>query len=1261
MSADPEFKELDSATQKEIQSFALFGAPVKEPTYPTHLEAGKKIGLNIPIPQIASQALTTLGAGASAVGRGAASLLGPGKDVGNRLINTIGDIGDEAAPKALQQDIPKMAPPSTTLDDVVGLGASALNAVGRGASAVNRGAAKLMPFPGVLRALTEDVPEAERNLGTLVNPMPTAVTDVFQGALGFTRKYLPHDAAKLIEDAMNALPSYPKGMFAPLRQIPTAVRMGRAVLDKVDDAVPRGEPAFVRRPIELTPEMVVNKSGQAVDKLPTAPIGPPTITGVIADLNAKKAAREGRPQALSRLNLKETSSDPVAQDIAERMNNVGEGLPGQIQKRMLEQEAAAAGVTQPTLLSKIADDLETQTMARRQAEGQRGSVTLPGRPAEISTSTGDAALDSVLTTTATQGVKQKLYDLKEKILTSVDYQREIKDQPLLVDNIRIFQSKIGQSYETATKVLTGLVSPLKNRAEKEVFSKIINLRDMINRLEEGQSVQGGMTIEQARSGLSALQQQATPGVLEAVENHFRVTDAIGNEKIMLGTMHPNQKRSDYFQHKVLQYEGGSGVGVKRLRVPGKEKTAAGSELAIERDYEKVMYDYVARHEFQKAQQAFINENISQLDRTELIQARLGPDFKINPGQIVDVDGVRYKGYQPDPGRNIYPTAGIKDAAARDGIKQGLDKIEIPIEEFEALGSRDPATGQPIRSTDNLRLNLTMGGNKRTYALPLNVAEKFEKFAGPALDGEAMSIINKLTNKWKGLTINFGATAYQVMNAIGDVANIARADILSPLLIPRAARTLLKGTADSKLLVKLAEEMDVINSGFYSKEVSGLRNVPEFARLGGPWAKAKIPYNKTIQGLTAINNFRENVPRMALFLKNAARLEGGVDNLIAQLRRAPEGGEVLPMVEGIQAAKPLKTGGTDITGLPPVRGIGKIAREVSVDYGKFTVEEAKYLRGALLPFYAWSKQNTQGWVNYAAQNPGGLASKVLIPWAAMEVWNHTQFGSIEEQLPEYTRNQPHIITGWNDKNGKPIVISLRALPASSAMEVVGLNKVPGYIGDLMQEKITLSKAGRRLLHDVATAPGETVGGLLTPLIKTPFEIATNYSLLTGGPIVPKRMEGTSEAAQRYARYGAESAFRPAREARLLSEQLKRGTFDPVSARFGLGLPAQPIDLNRAVVNNFFDRMTELDAIKNQAELARRQGKNEELKQIYKDHRPELAEWARLEGVNRALGPIRRRLDLVEANTKISGTEKEAESSKLRGRMATIIKRSMKIKE
>jgi hypothetical protein len=295
MSADPEFKELDSATQKEIQSFALFGAPVKEPTYPTHLEAGKKIGLNIPIPQIASQALTTLGAGASAVGRGAASLLGPGKDVGNRLINTIGDIGDEAAPKALQQDIPKMAPPSTTLDDVVGLGASALNAVGRGASAVNRGAAKLMPFPGVLRALTEDVPEAERNLGTLVNPMPTAVTDVFQGALGFTRKYLPHDAAKLIEDAMNALPSYPKGMFAPLRQIPTAVRMGRAVLDKVDDAVPRGEPAFVRRPIELTPEMVVNKSGQAVDKLPTAPIGPPTITGVIADLNAKKAAREGRP------------------------------------------------------------------------------------------------------------------------------------------------------------------------------------------------------------------------------------------------------------------------------------------------------------------------------------------------------------------------------------------------------------------------------------------------------------------------------------------------------------------------------------------------------------------------------------------------------------------------------------------------------------------------------------------------------------------------------------------------------------------------------------------------------------------------------------------------------------------------------------------------------------------------------------------------------------------------------------------------------
>jgi hypothetical protein len=1374
---DPEFSKLGIKEQQEVEAYTL-GAPIQEPAKSsTLLEASK----------------------------GAArSVIGTVGEIGNRIAaGPQAALNGGAAPKP-EAVVPKMAPPSTTLDDILGYGTTVLS---KELNKAKEAARTSLPFPGIINAITGTTRPEDKNLPTLVNPLPTAITDAFQSAMGTVKKYLPHNAAKLIEDSMNALPSYPKGTFAPIRQIPQAVRMGRAAIDKVDDAIPRGEPAFVGRPIELTPEMVVNKSGQPVDipiqeplqgpprfnkyggvdtpaksgeagisdpasgspspgvqgppalpaagnlPLPAAPsnadrvfyrgtvpgetkkidepfeaargkifaaktekgassygesieritahsdakiltdteaefwkvIGrkrPPNsyigsagrknekLTDIVNDaiVKAEKAGydaisfgdadigtvilnenkftrgnRGDRPPALpaapsrsgplSRMNLKDTSADPMAQDIAERMQGVGEGLPGQIQRRMLEQEGTAAGV-QPNLLAKIADDFEAQTMERRKAEGQRGSVQLPGR-ADISTSTGDAALDQVLSTSATKGIKQRLGELKERLLTSVDFQREIKDQPLLVDNIRIFQAKIGEGYATSARLLTGVMSPLKSAAEKEVFSKIVNLRDMVSRLEDGQSVQGGMTMEQARGGLTALVQRATPGVTEAVNKHFQIVDAIGNEKVALGTMTEEMKRTDYFQHKVLQYGDGGGRGSRQIRVPGKEKVALGSKLDIERKYEEVMYDYIANHEYNKSLQKFVEENAQQLDKTALIQAKRGNDFQLRPGQIIDIDGVRYKGYQF--GRNIYPATGAADSAARDGVKRGLDDIGVPIEELEP----NAANTKPVT------------------ALPLNVAQKFENFTAPQGDSGAWQVVNNVTNAWKGLTINFGGTAYQVMNAIGDVANIYRADMLSPLLMPKAVRMLRGKDVDSKLLVKLAEEMDAINSGFQNKEVSSLRNVPEFARLEGPWGKAKIPYHKTVDGIAALNNWRENVPRMALFLKNAARLEGGLDGLTAQLRRAGPGQDLLPMVEGMAAAKPLKEGGTNIEGLPPVRAAGKIAREVAVDYGKATQFEAKYLRGAMLPFYMWAKENTKGWVNYATKHPGGFASKVLIPWAAMEMWNRTQFGNVESQLSDYQRQAPHIITGWHDKNGKPIIINLRSLPANAAMENLGINKIPNYLGDLMQEKITLGKAARKLLYDTAVAPVKTIGGLTNPLPKTLAEIASNNSWLTGNRIVPKRLEGTPEGTQRYARYGLEAAFRPAREGRLLSDQLQRGTFDPVSARFGLGLPAAPIDLDRTVVNRFYDRFEELDGVKNQANLLVRQGKSDDARKFHSERRPELAEWARYSQTAAALSQLRRRTDLIEADDKLSGVEKEAQASKVRARMATIIRRSMRL--
>src|SRR5690242_4575863 len=119
--------------------------------------------------------------------------------------------------------------------------------------------------------------------------------------------------------------------------------------------------------------------------------------------------------------------------------------------------------------------------------------------------------------------------------------------------------------------------------------------------------------------------------------------------------------------------------------------------------------------------------------------------------------------------------------------------------------------------------------------------------------------------------------------------------------------MLRKDIDAKLLMKLAEELDVINSGFIGSEVTRLLETPEFRRFNTKWQKLKDAPGIAADRILAINEFRENIPRLALFLKNVARLQGGIDHLTEVLNRVPKGEPLAPAAEKIPLARPLKTG------------------------------------------------------------------------------------------------------------------------------------------------------------------------------------------------------------------------------------------------------------------------------------------------------------------------------------------------------------------
>ena len=837
-------------------------------------------------------------------------------------------------------------------------------------------------------------------------------------------------------------------------------------------------------------------------------------------------------------------------------------------------------------LDAISNQNQGQVLSARKAEGERASIMIGKKKFQKEASTEIPAVDEALTSTANKGFVQGLRDIKEKFLSNLQFEREVSHNPLLVDDLRLFQGEKRRALTEAKKDLDGIVGNLKTGTELEQMSRIVEIRDMISRLKSGQTVQNKLTLDQAESALANLTKKASPEVLDAAERHFKLVDAVGSEKIERGWMNPEAKREDYFRHRVLRYDSFAGPATpRRIKPPGKEKAAKGSALPIERDYIRVMYDYLAKHRYDKALEDFIETQSIKLDRTPEVKAALGKDFQGHPGQIVEINGQHLKAFQFDPGNQVYPEVAIKDSVINKAIKKGLEELRIPIDELEAV-----KVGE--RVTESLQKSLAIGRKKPIRWLDIREANRLEKFRGIETD-DTIRLVNSLTSKWKGLTIDFGGTAFQLMNLTGDIANIARADVSALAYIPRAFRMLRKGNLDSKVLVTLGEELEVLNSGFVPREASKLMSEPEFNRFLPPAKRLVYSAATQLDKLIAFSNYRENVPRLALFLSNVSKLEGGEAGLVKALKEVPIGQRLAPIAEKFAANRTLKTAEVKTENLPPIRAAAKVAREIPVDYGKFTPAENRYLRGLLLPFYSWTKQNTTGWLTYIAKRPAQFAGLVLAPWAAMELWNHSNYPEIEENLPDYLKTSPHIITGYQDAKGKEIVLDLRSLPAASALETIGLSGVPSRLSALMREQINLTDAGKKTLEDIIEAPKETFFRLLSPFLKVPAEIFRNKTFFTKQELVPKEIEGTTEATKLRGRYAIESLFRPVREARLIKEQVQKEEFDPLSNRFLFGLPLRHIDIGKSARIKMF-----------QSQEESRNAINEQLVEAAKDEKGEV---------------------------------------------------------
>jgi len=209
---------------------------------------------------------------------------------------------------------------------------------------------------------------------------------------------------------------------------------------------------------------------------------------------------------------------------------------------------------------------------------------------------------------------------------------------------------------------------------------------------------------------------------------------------------------------------------------------------------------------------------------------------------------------------------------------------------------------------------------------------------------------------------------------------------------------------------------------------------------------------------------------------------------------------------------------------------------------------------------------------------------------------------------------------------------------------------------MREKITLSKAARRLMGDIASAPVSTAADLLTTFLKIPYEIGSNKSLFGGGKIVPSGKEGTDEETKLKARYAAEGLFRPAREARSIIEQINQDQYDFASSRWGLGLPLRKTQ-GEGYIEQFYELYDEAQQPKKTAALYKRQRRPEDVREYRAENRPEIQAAGYLKQTADKIAQLRRGQDIVREDKTLTDKAKHLRIDAISGRMIAYAKQAV----
>ncbi len=660
----------------------------------------------------------------------------------------------------------------------------------------------------------------------------------------------------------------------------------------------------------------------------------------------------------------------------------------------------------------------------------------------------------------------------------LEYEPTLKDYPQLQDDLRTGPISFGRkAREQSELALGGLIGDL-NGHQEDIFWNVIGMRDLVARGGEGLKLPRDLKVADIQGELTRVFENAPQAVKDAVAKYDKLMTGLGEDLISREKLGEGELKSNYFPHYVLDYmpswwDDTSAFLPKRLRQPYRSyiKQAVGSAKDIAISKEALVW-HLSSIFMDNAIDDWAVEQLTKYDKIGLTGAQLKDLGPVRPNDAITIGDKKYRGFQYQPGRQMYPAQMTNPSALNKALEGNLSTQDW-------MASTGPRGGAAVRE------GMTFGRYNKVYLLPQEIYDRFIKLKAPYAGNPFLALALPATGQWKRITLDFAGLPFQGANLFGDFVNFYRTspgatgEVGSSLSILRHLRDPGKLTEWQQHVLKVAHDKDVMGAGF----------VNEYAHIT-PLVSPK----GLLEKIERFSSLREGVLRLAMLSYQMKRTEVGLPV------HAPEYAQY-------------------VAGLDKTSAAAYVARNFTVDYLAIPDWYRQWIRGFVAPFATFYHINAKNWAKYAKNDTTGLFIKFMAPLIGLWAYNNTgDRKKVEERLPDYWRFRPfkiHLKQEDLDGDGTPdraLIWSMQT-PFEMAGALVGLDRIGDKVTLMRAGKMTAKEAALNQLADFGLGAVRTGHLLLNPMIQFFEGVTSNRDPRTRQEVVPSELERADETLKK----------------------------------------------------------------------------------------------------------------------------------------------------